>query len=496
MRRALLRRAIVTAVAIGVVGCAPVRHVVTAGADDDLIIGDVTVIDGTGAAPRPHQDVIIEDGRITRIVEHSGGAPRRAPGGPAVIDGRGLTLLPGFVDAHVHVGGDGAPRGVRGLDVEENLERLLRVGVTTAFDMGGDAQTMRTLAERVDEGTLAGPRLKHTHLVITAKDGYPLSLADELMDAPAWLVRLALPQVAAVDDIGPILDEVDDAGVDFVKIMVDRVPAVEPMLDEALLTALVKEARARGHTVAVHAGHVDDAVIAARAGATMLAHLPRRGRFTADQVQALKDSGVVVVTTAAMWETTADLLERRFTPSALDAALVPADVLAAVQDPPDAAVIQTMRDDLVAARADRAANLADLIAAGVPLAVGTDSPIPGTWAGSSYEKELSTLVAAGLGPMPLIMAMTSTPARLVPGSAFGVVRAGARADLVLVEGDPLQDPLTLSRPRHILLAGRVVEPTAPLPPRPSSPSVPPPSPSPPPSPGALSEVPADPDAPR
>jgi imidazolonepropionase-like amidohydrolase len=470
----MMRSAAAVIAVVIITACAPTRHVVTAGKADDFLIRDVTVIDGTGAAPQPHQDVVIQDGRIARIVEH--GAPSGAdqgvafPPGLEVIDGRGLTLLPGFVDAHVHVGSDGAPRGVRGLGTEENLERLLRVGVTTAFDMSGNAATMRTLAERVDEGSLAGPRLKHTHLVITAKDGYPLALADELMDVPAWLVRLALPQVATTADIGPILDEIDDAGVDFVKIMVDRVPATEPMLDEPLLTALVKEARGRGHAVAVHAGHVDDAVIAARAGATMLAHLPRRGRFSAAQVQELKDSGVVIITTASMWETTADLLARRFTPTALDAHFVPAEILAAVQQPPDAAVIHTMRDDLVAARDDRAANLGALIAAGVPLAVGTDSPIPGTWPGSSYEKELSTLVAAGLEPMPLIMAMTSTPARLVPGSTFGVVREGVRADLVLVDGDPLQDPLTLSRPRHILLGGRIVTPMAPLPARPVAPS--------------------------
>lgn len=480
MRRALLPVALILGVVVScVVGaCAPTRHVLALGSDEALLIGDVTIIDGTGGAPRPHQDVVIEDGRIARIVEHRGDAPV----GPAVIDGRGLTLLPGFVDAHVHVGGDGAPRGVKGLEVEENLERLLRVGVTTAFDMGGDAQTMRTFAERIDEGSLPGARLKHTHLVITAKDGYPLSLANELMDAPAWLVRLALPQVADVKDIGPILDEIDDAGVDFVKIMVDRVPVDEPLLDAILLTALVKEARARGHVVVVHAGHVDDAVVAARAGATMLAHLPRRGRFTAEQVQALKDSGVVVITTAAMWETTADVLEGRFAPSALDKALVPADLIEAVKAPPDVAVLRTMRDDLVAARADRAENLKDLIAAGVPLAVGTDSSIPGTWAGSSYEKELRALLAAGLSPGQLILAMTSTPARAVPGGAFGVVRPGVRADLVLVEGDPMQDPLTLTRPRHILFSGRPVTSSSPLPP--SSPS------------SSDGPAPADPDLPR
>lgn len=492
MRRAVVIAAVVVAAAVA--ACAPVRHVVALGEADTVVIGDVTVIDGTGAPPRPHQDVVVEGGRITRIVQHSGGAPRRTPGGVDVIDGRGLTLLPGFVDAHVHIDGDGAPRGVKGLSVEENLERLLRAGVTTAFDLGGDAQTMRTLAERIDEGTLAGPRLTHTHLVITAKDGYPLSLADELMDAPAWLVRLALPQVGRVEDIGPILDDVEAAGVDFVKIMVDRVTDDEPMLAPELLEALVREARARDLTVVVHAGHVDDAVAAARAGATMLAHLPRRGRFSDAQVQALKDSGVVVITTAAMWETTADVLAGRFQPSALDTALVPVDVLDAVQAPRAAPVLLTMRDDLVAARDDRAANLRALIAAGVPLAVGTDSPIPGTWAGSSYEKELQTLLEAGLSPAQLIAAMTSTPARAVPGGAFGVVREGARADLVLVDGDPLQDPLTLTRPRHILFGGRVVTPTTPLPPRPSSVPVEVPSPSPPPAP--VIDVGSGPDAPR
>lgn len=490
MRRAVVIAAVVFA---AVAACAPVRHVGALGEADTVVIGDVTVIDGTGAPPCSHQDVVVEGGRITRIVQHGGSAPRRAPGGPAVIDGRGLTLLPGFVDAHVHVDGDGAPRGVKGLLVEESLERLLRAGVTMAFDLGGDAQTMRTLAERIDEGTLAGPRLKHTHLVITVKDGYPLSLADELMDAPTWLVRLALPQVGRVEDIGPILDDVEAAGVDFVKIVVDRVTDDEPMLAPELLEALVREARARDLAVVVHAGHVDDAVAAAAAGATTLAHLPRRGRFTPTQVQALRDSGVVVITTAAMWETITDVLTR-FRPSALDAALVPVDVVESVRRPPVAPALQALRDEIVAARDDRAANLRALITADVPLAVGTDSPIPGTWAGSSSEKELRALLEAGLSPAQLIAARTSTPARATPGGAFGVVGEGTRADLVLVDGDPLLDPLTLTRPRHILFGGRIVTPSSPLPPRPSSAPVAVPSPSPPPAP--VVDVGSDPDAPR
>jgi imidazolonepropionase-like amidohydrolase len=446
------------------VGCASTRHVVELEAQEPATIVDVSVIDGTGAAPVLHQDVVIAGDRVVAI------RPTGEPVSGRRIDGHGQTLLPGFVDAHVHVAGDGALSGHAGLTAEENLERWLRMGVTTVFDMGGAAADLEDFGARVDEGTLASPRLFHTNLVITGTDSYPIGIADEVMGVPGWLVRLVLPQVGDEEDIAAVLDDVDLAGADYVKIMVDRMPEGEPLMPRPLLQALIRAARARHYPVFVHAGHTDDAVAAAEAGATALAHLPRRGRFTPEQVRTLKGSGVVVVSTASMWEATTDVLEGRFVPSPLDELLVPAAMREALIPPPDSPVLHSVQAELAAQRDNRRENLRDLIKAGVPVVVGTDSPLSGTWAGSSHPREMSSLLAAGLTPMQLIVAMTSLPASLL-GGGFGTVAAGRQADLVLVPGDPLQDPSVLATPSMVMIGGRLVTPvpaTATLPPTPMS----------------------------
>jgi hypothetical protein len=186
------------------VGCATTRHVVTLGEQEPAVIVDVTVIDGTGSPPLTHQDVVIDGGRIVAIGPTAMVIPRGR-----VIDGRGQTVLPGYVDAHVHIVARGAIKDTPGLSAEENLERWLRVGVTTAFDLSGAASAVARFDDRIAAGTIASPRLFHTNLVITGTDSYPIGIADELMPVPGWLVRLAVPQVGDEGDIDGVLDDVE-----------------------------------------------------------------------------------------------------------------------------------------------------------------------------------------------------------------------------------------------------------------------------------------------
>ncbi len=440
-----------------VVSCAPIEHVVRV--QDDLskrvIITDVVVIDGTGAAPVAHQDVVVEGGRITGVADTGAVI---ASSGDVVIDGAGKTLLPGFTDAHVHIGGGGAPKGMAGgLKIEESFERMVAMGITTACDMGGDGRELRTWGERIEDHTLVGPRLMHTHLVITAKDGYPIGIADELMEAPAWLVRLVLPQVANSDDIATVLDEIDLVGVDYVKIMADRMPSTEKSMDHALLKELIAAARERHHLVVVHAGHVDDATVAAGAGAGVLAHLPWRGRFSEAQLHAIKQSGAAVVSTAGMWETTTSILEGRFVATPHDEVLVPKVLRDGVSVKPEGPKLEDVRHEMSDNVDNRRENLKAVIAAGIPVLVGTDMSIPGTWPGSSYATEQAALLDAGMTPMQLIVAMTSLPARVFGTGNVGTVAVGRRADLVLVPGNPLEDPTVLTRPSLVIAHGERVE---------------------------------------
>jgi imidazolonepropionase-like amidohydrolase len=458
---------VVAALALALVACAaPAPALVRQRPRQPLVFVDVNVVDGTGGPARPHQDVVVDGDRIVAVRptgDASSALPRDRVVDGRVVDGRGRTLLPGFVDAHVHaLSSGGLPLGP-GLSPAESLQRWLAVGVTSIYDMGTAAADLDPWVTDIDAGVVPGPRIYHTNLLITGRGSHPIALGDALLPGVGALLGFALPQVQTEADIAPALDVVEEAVPDYVKIVVDRMPAGEPIMDRAVLVALVKAARARGHRVFVHAGEVDDAVAAAEAGCTALAHLPWRGALTADKARRLKDAGVVVVTTVWMWERTAALLAGRFVPTPAEEQLVPRPLLEAAEQRPDhprlAALAQELDDNAPA----RAAALQALLAAGVPLVVGTDSALPGVWPGSAFIAERQALLAAGLPVADLIPAMTSRAARLVGGANvdFGVVQPGKVADLVLVDGDPLQDPMALDRIALVVHRGRVVEPLAP-----------------------------------
>jgi imidazolonepropionase-like amidohydrolase len=421
--------------------------------DETIVFTDINVVDGTGAPPLTHQDVVVAGDRIFSIAPTGGAVNGRR------IDGRNKTLLPGFVDAHAHVSGRGVANDVSaGFTTSDNLQRWLLAGVTTVFDMSGAGPEMGDLAERIDDAAIPGPRLFHTHLVITGKDSHPITLSRILVPG-GFLAGWVLPQVENDEDIAAALDEADAQYVDYVKITVDRMPSGTPQLERPLLEKLVREAKRRGHLVFVHAGHADDAVAAAEAGATALAHLPWRGEFTPELAQRLKKTGVVVVTTVAMWETLPKAIAGTLEVSAADRKLVPPDILQSVTSPQKDPAVIAIGAELQDNATHRERSFQALLVAGVPLLVGTDSVLPAVWPGSGFVNEMQALLAHGLPVNELIIAMTSRPARLIAGdnADFGVVAAGKCADLVVVDGDPLIDPTALWRVSLVVRAGRVVE---------------------------------------
>ena len=454
LHRALPMFALAASFTLPLLSCAT-QSIARLDPPESIAFVDINIIDGTGGPARPHQDVVVAGDRIVSIGP-TGGQFNARP-----IDGRGKTLLPGYVDAHAHIGSRGVSgsSGSPGLSTTDNLERWLLSGVTTVFDMSGPAPQLGDLAARIEKGAIAAPRLFHTHLMITGKGSHPIPLITAL-NPFGFLLQFVLPQVENDEDIGRVLDVDDEERVDFVKIAIDRMPRGTPLLDRSLMQRLVREARRRGHRVFVHAGDADDALAAARAGATALAHLPWRGEITPDKAAELKASGVVVTTTVAMWESVALAAVGRFVASDADRKLIPAAMIDSAEHPEhtDPAVAD-VGAELFENKVKRKSSLAALLKAGVPLMVGTDASVPSVWPGSSYQAELRSLLNAGLPVTELIVAMTSRPAQLMAGkhADFGVVQTGKCADLVVVNGDPVLDPAALWNIDTVVRAGRIVK---------------------------------------
>ena len=198
-----------------------------------IAVTHVTVLDATGAPPRPDFTVLISGTRILAVGPSSSVLiPSRAK----VFDGAGKFLIPGLADMHVHLTGAGEPAGSR----EFFLPLLVADGITTVRDMGGKVEFLRTLRAEIESGERLGPQIFFTGPYL---DGEPPSFQ------PAIIVRSATETHQAVSQL-------KSQGVDFIK--------VQSRLSREAYFGIANECRTQGMRFV---GHVPDTVSAAEASA-------------------------------------------------------------------------------------------------------------------------------------------------------------------------------------------------------------------------------------
>jgi imidazolonepropionase-like amidohydrolase len=430
-----------------------------------LALLHVTLIDGTGAPPAPDATVVVADGRIASV----GRADRVAvPKGARVVDGRGAYLIPGLWDAHVHL----SPAG------ECALPALLAHGVTSVRDMGGNlAETARWRAGTA-AGTLPGPRiwlagpiLESARWLAAVRD---IPLPKGLEQFPLWDIgpRVA---VAGPDDARRAVDSLAGLGVDFIKVRTVASPAT--------FAALAAAARRQRLAVAAHAPGMDLGM-AAEAGIGSVEHTetiylalaakPAPGPGRASPVTRTATEAGAVFARTGTWITPTLVAGQRWrlTPDAGLAAGI-ADTSGRL-DPRQRLVSPLLRDywrvqaelrqyegpnDWAAQRRAELAQLRALHAAGAGLLAGTDLGVPLVFPGASLHDELASLVAdAGLSPLEALQAATRNPPHLFGlERELGTVERGKRADLVLLEADPLADIRNTTRIRAVVQGGRVLD---------------------------------------
>lgn len=400
------RAALVAALAAASLG-APA---LAAEAGDSFAVRDVLLFDGERA--HEHRTVVVANGRIARI-----GGPELEPGGARVVDGRGRTLLPGLIDAHVHVPDD----------AEQALRQAASLGVTTVLDMfsGGErfARLKRLAAE--DPPHLAS--LLTAGVGATAPGGHPTQ-----MGGPP------LPTVGGAAEAQAFVDARIAEGSDYIKIIYDDMAAFGfdpplPMLGKEALAALVAAAHHRGKLAVVHVGSERQARDAIEAGADGLVHLFTGEAVAADFGQLVRRHGAFVVPTLSLLYAACGASEG---PGLLaDERLAP--FIAAERR---RLLTMKWRPTLNPCKAAEE-SIRQLLAAGAPILAGTDAPVPGTTYGASLHGELALLVRNGLTPLQALAAATSVPARAFGLGDRGSIREGLRADLVLVDGDPTRDVL-------------------------------------------------------
>ncbi len=436
----MLHRAIAAALVLLFAGAAA--------AHEPLYLAGATLVDpDTGTTRRA--GLLIVDGRIA-------GSPPAAPAGFAgrVLDLRGKWVLPGLRDFHVHAVVNQAPgRVVDRIGTLEALRRYLYAGVTGVLDLFNDENAVLALRDRQRAGGL-GPAadLFAAGPCLTATGGHcteyptPTRIVDTPEDARREIGELAAkrPDVVKLvyEHVAPEL-----AGKSW--------RPERPSLDVPTLEAAVAAAAAHGLPTVVHVRSWDDVRACVEAGATAVTHVPSHAPVPADLAARMAERGTRVIPTLAVGD---PLLVAAGAPLAdpLLRAVAGETVLAAYRglDHGDERGRRLMAW-MYAEQGVRAASLARLAAAGVPVVAGTDAGNPLTVHGWSLHRELELMVAAGLTPAQALAAATTAAGELM-GRGWGLA-PGDEGTVVVLDASPLADVRNTRRIHAVVHHGEVVD---------------------------------------
>jgi len=449
-----------------------------AGAGGDLLLRDARLVDGTGGPVRSGVSILVRDGRIVRIA-----AEIRAEG-LRVLDAAGRTVTPGLVDAHVHLAS--APGAVQRGDARETLRALRRAhlraylacGVTTVLDTGVTFDVARAIREELDAGA-PGPRYLHLGPMLVAPGAYVAASGEGEGDSGAarsgtgWRIE----PLTTPDALADALDAFEALGTRGIKVFLEKgfgPRELWPLPSERMRDAVREAARRRDLPIYVHGSHEDEQRLGLEMGARALVHTGFAGSAPSEGfIERLAASGAYVTTTFSL----ADAPLARFEPARLERPVVELAVPARERETaarPEAfdrlaSVILGLivpelpgpaRDALApwiltegrlrAMLRSRLAAARRFHEAGVPLVVGSDAgnwPVdPYGFHGPNTLRELELLARAGLAPDEVLAAATRVPAEMLGlEERVGTVEEGKRADLLVLDGDPLRDPSAFRR---------------------------------------------------
>lgn len=386
-----------------------------------LILRRANVWDGESHDLR-EADVVCDGGRVTAL-QHPGSTHPALD--DEVVDVDGAAVLPGLIDAHVHLvwsaGQD--PAQVVDRDGEqltiiraaENARAHLHAGVTTVVDLGSNWDVAIAVAQAVDMGHLHGPRIVAAGRTVAMTGGHDPFWVNAC-DGPDSVVRGVREQVFK----GAGIIKTAATGGVYGRAHGEQIGASELTAEE--LSALTGEAHRRGLKVAAHSLGTEGIRNAVQAGIDIIQH----GVLLTEEIAAaMAERGTVLCPTLAVYRTIAQ------------------------GDGPAYAVAKAA--EVVRAHA-RSVEMA--VQAGVPLIAGTDAGSPGM-PHPSLRAELRALQEIGLPPIEILKSATSRAADAL-GLSAGRVRVGAPADLILLNGDPLVDPTVATVPWGVVSRQRLV----------------------------------------
>ncbi len=437
---------------------------------DTAFVG-ATLIDGTGAAPRPDSAVRVSDGRVSWTGPAAG--MDRAPD-LEVIDASGKYLIPGLLDANVHlvihIDPDVLLRYRPGQYDELVLEAAqvaLKAGITTVFDTWGPLESLRRVRDRIDAGDETGSRIYFAGNIIgnggpwsadffpSLAQGLSTSVVDEVNDHWARGVGAELTWMSAEDVGHAVRDYIASSGIDFVKFASSshahsRFLALSPDAQRAI----VEEAHAAGMVAQACTQSPEALKITIDAGVDLLQHGDVTGMrpMPAETLDRIADRQLPCVAFLYTERHTAAFLERKpqwHGNSAWGEVMT-------VKDANDRSLIKAGAKLLLA----NDMGVYGPTAATSPMWGPFQSGIPDvpTHLGRSHLLWLRAAYERGMDPMDALLATTRNIAEAYgKADELGTVEPGKRADLLVLDADPLSDPDNYGTVAYVVKDGEIVD---------------------------------------
>ena len=369
----------------------------------DLTVNHVRIVVGTGQVIE-QGTIVVRNGRIASVGAGGGAA------GAQTIDARGLTAMPGYIDAHRHIIGGNSDQWFKE-QATVRMQEFLEAGYTTLMSGGGPVPGIVQLQERTAKGVLKGPR------IVTSGRADP-------------------DNFKTPDDARAQVRMLKQAGVEIIKARIEP-PAVEEQLVK--LRAVTDEAKKQNLGVMVHAVSPRAMVEAVKAGATKLVHTPHNGYVTAEQAKFIKDSGIEMLSTIGFGVPVFGVFNKDNKPTFRDGKPWPGGMEGVGNDGREAG--------------EKAVNARMLWDAGVTYGFGTDTGYHPK-DGLSHELRALNLM---FSPIDIVKLMgPNTAAFLDKTSELGTLEPGKFADIVLLAGNPLEGYWNLLNPKVVIKGGEVV----------------------------------------
>jgi imidazolonepropionase-like amidohydrolase len=390
-------------------------------AAQNVVIDNARIIDGAGRVIE-RGAIVIEGGRIASISVS-------ALGRAGAIDAGGMTVMPGFIDAHRHII-SGEPNAWLANQASDRMREFLEAGFTTVFSAIDPTEQIIALREMLASGEITGPRIQvggFVPLAASPSRGSPNVDPARLDNSrPPGRPTEPAPGIAEAQTRA-MVRSLADAGVDAIKTVITVTPGGP---EQQTLAVIVDEAERLGIKSVTHAVTVQDTLAAVAAGTHVLVHTPHIGQLDDESTRAIVSAGIPMVSTLGVF---VPAFGKENIPLFRDRGPFPMNTLSSAGQGP--------------------VNARLLWEAGITYAYGTDT----SWLPvDALAHELKPLNLV-FSPQDIVQILTRNAAiSMGLGDELGTLEPGKLADIVLIDGDPLADIFDLTRVKVVLKEGRIV----------------------------------------